>query len=253
MPTKTTRRPGRKRSGSISPILPSRGLKPQISERTAARCPWRCGQSRIGTIIGPADRLQLRLPSKPSGRWLRSHRRREARDRIGDEASSTPTVCRSARPGAGRGEATVVFGRNGAAALGGPQKDGAVAAALLFGHLEAGASPPGASSRDADCVTRGSRRKRSRSPVPAHVNRGSSANHLGSAGVGKRPAQVPSWSAAVERSSISIRGSALSAAVSRMTRPFIHSRWGNRSSTVLRDRRRPSVTTKSSSTTTITT
>jgi hypothetical protein len=47
----------------------------------------------------------------------------------------------SAGPCAGRGEATGAVVHHSVTAPGGSQKDGAVAAALLLGHLEAGARP----------------------------------------------------------------------------------------------------------------
>jgi hypothetical protein len=81
---------------------------------------------------------------------------------LATKRSSAPTVCRSLRPCAGRGEATAAVVHHSATALGSSQKDGAVAAAVLLGHLEAGARP-----RPAETIEdrRGCRANPRRAPV----------------------------------------------------------------------------------------
>jgi hypothetical protein len=70
---------------------------------------------------------------------------------------------------------TVVVGHHSPTALGGPQKDGAVAAALLLGHLETGACPrPAETIEDRPLRASGARQRRRDGPRPDESGRGES-------------------------------------------------------------------------------
>jgi hypothetical protein len=100
------------------------------------------GRSHVRVGGGSPRCSRQAVRERRLGRSLCSVRRRRTYDRVGDKAiPGTHGLSISAGPGAGRGEATGAVVHHSVTAPGGSQKDGAVAAALLLGHLEAGARP----------------------------------------------------------------------------------------------------------------